>query len=61
MQIVSRIAGLPATRAFKCQALHAAVPGFVRSVTWQALRLEEPIPPNLGGLICALKDQPKDA
>lgn len=60
-QIASRIAALSATRAFKCQALHATVLGFVRSVTSEALRLEAPVPPNLGGLIRALKDQPKDA
>ena len=44
-----------------CQALHAAMLGFVHSVTGEALRFEAPVPPNLVGLIRALKDQPKDA
>lgn len=58
---MSRIAALSATRAFMCQALHAAMLGFVHSVTGEALRFEAPVPPNLVGLIRALKDQPKDA
>jgi hypothetical protein len=45
---VSRITALSATHAFKCQALHAAVLGFVHSVTDEALSLETSVPPNLG-------------
>ena len=53
--------GALVTRAFQCQALHAAVLVFVHSVTGEALRFEAPVPPNMAGLTRALNDLPEDA
>jgi 23S rRNA pseudouridine1911/1915/1917 synthase len=47
--------GGDAAAAFPRQALHAAVLGFVHPVTGAALRLEAPLPPDMAGLLAALR------
>ena len=44
-----------AADTFPRQALHAASLGFTHPVTGQALRFESPLPPDLAGLIAALR------
>ena len=53
-------AALAAVKAMDRQALHAAVLGFVHPVTEETLRFEAPVPPDMAGLICALRRLPKD-
>ena len=48
-------AGAQAARAFARQALHAASLGFVHPVTGVALRFEAPLPPDMAGLLAALR------
>lgn len=54
----AHIAGTKAARAFKRQALHAAVLGFVHPITKEALRFEAPLPQDMSDLIDALRQLP---
>ncbi len=51
-------AALEAAKSFERQALHAAVLGFVHPVTKVEMRFEAPLPPDMAGLIGALRELP---
>lgn len=48
-------AGVAAAAAFPRQALHAATLGFVHPVSGKSLRFEAPLPPDMQGLLAALR------
>ena len=49
--------GAEAAAAFARQALHAAVLGFLHPVTGEPLRFEAPLPPDMAGLLAALREE----
>jgi 23S rRNA pseudouridine1911/1915/1917 synthase len=52
--------GAEAAAAFPRQALHAAVLGFLHPVTGERLRFEAPLPPDIAGLLAALRGERAD-
>ena len=48
--------GVESARAFARQALHAAILGFAHPLTGEQMRFEAPMPPDMAGLIEALRE-----